>query len=120
MYENIGKIIKKYRGNLSLRDFAKKCDISHSHLDSIEKGIDPRNGKPVRVTLDTLTKIANAMNMSINELIGYQNFIPTKKEEKEISKFKTLLVKKGLMNENEDLSDEQLEKLVDIYKLINK
>lgn len=65
----IGDFIKQYRGETSLRDFAKKCDISHTHLDSIEKGYDPRTGKPVRVTVDTLKKIAKAMNMSINDLL---------------------------------------------------
>ena len=65
----IGNFIKKYRGDMSLREFAEKCDISHTHLDSIEKGYDPRTGKPVRVTVDTLKKIANAMNMSVNDLL---------------------------------------------------
>lgn len=66
---NLGCYIRKYRGKQSLREFAKKCGISHTHLDSIEKGIDPRSGKSVRVTIDTLEKIAKAMNMTINELL---------------------------------------------------
>lgn len=65
----IGEFIKKYRGDMSLREFAEKCDISHTHLDSIEKGIDPRTGKPVRVTVDTLKKIAKTMGMTINDLL---------------------------------------------------
>ena len=65
----IGNFIKKYRGEMSLRDFAEKCGISHTHLDSIEKGVDPRTGKPVRVTIETLKKIAKAMGMSINDLL---------------------------------------------------
>lgn len=65
----IGKYIKSYRGNVSLRNFAEKCGISHTHLDSIEKGFDPRTGKPVKVTVDTLKKIAKAMNMSVNDLL---------------------------------------------------
>ena len=65
----IGDFIRKYRGDMSLRDFAEKCGISHTHLDSIEKGMDPRTGKPVSVTVETLKKIANAMNMSINDLL---------------------------------------------------
>lgn len=65
----IGEYIRKYRGNMSLRDFADKCGISHTHLDSIEKGIDPRTGKPVKVTVETLKKIAIAMNMTINDLL---------------------------------------------------
>lgn len=65
----LGEFIRQYRGNQSLREFAHKCGISHTHLDSIEKGIDPRSGKAVRITIDTLKKIAKAMNMSINELL---------------------------------------------------
>ena len=65
----IGNFIREYRGKISLRDFAEKCNISHTHLDSIEKGIDPRTGKPVKVTVETLKKIANAMNMTINDLL---------------------------------------------------
>lgn len=65
----IGNYIRQYRGKMSLREFAKKCDISHTHLDSIEKGFDPRTGKPVCITVETLKKIANAMNMSINDLL---------------------------------------------------
>ena len=65
----IGEYIRKYRGDVSLRDFADKCGISHTHLDSIEKGIDPRTGKPVKVTVETLKKIASAMHMSINDLL---------------------------------------------------
>lgn len=65
----IGEFIKKYRGETSLRAFAEKCGISHTHLDSIEKGYDPRTGKPVSVTVETLKKIANAMNMTVNDLL---------------------------------------------------
>ena len=65
----IGEYIKNYRGDISLREVAKKCNISHTHLDSIEKGYDPRTGKPVSVTVETLKKIAKAMNMTINDLL---------------------------------------------------
>lgn len=65
----IGEFIRKYRGNMSLREFANKCGISHTHLDSVEKGYDPRTNKPVRITVETLKKIANAMNMSVNDLL---------------------------------------------------
>lgn len=65
----IGNYIKKYRGNMSLREFASKCGISHTHLDSIEKGVDPRTDKSVSVTIETLKKIASAMNMTVNDLL---------------------------------------------------
>lgn len=65
------KLIRQARGSLSLRDFAKKCGISHTHLDSIEKGYDPRTGKPVQVSVKTLKKISNGSGIPLEQLIGY-------------------------------------------------
>lgn len=69
-YKLLGERVRKARGELSLREFAKKCDISHTHLDSIEKGIDPRTGKPVTVSVETLEKIAAGAGCSIAYLLG--------------------------------------------------
>ena len=71
MKNNLGNFIRSYRADQSLREFAAKCGISHTHLDSIEKGIDPRSGKSVSITVETLKKIAHAMNMTVNELLIY-------------------------------------------------
>lgn len=71
MNDNIlGRRIREARGDLSLRDFAQKCNISHTHLDSLEKGVDPRTGKRVKVGLETLKKIAKAAGFSIDYLTG--------------------------------------------------
>lgn len=69
----LGKFIKKIREekDLSLRDLASLCDLSHSYIDSIEKGKDPRSGKPVSPTVDTLGKIAKGLGVSIFELLKY-------------------------------------------------
>lgn len=59
MVDKLSEFIRKKRGNLSLRDFAKLCgNISHTQIDSIERGVDPRTNKPVRPTIDTLKKLA--------------------------------------------------------------
>jgi transcriptional regulator with XRE-family HTH domain len=58
--KEIGLIIRELRGDLSLRDFAKKCEISHTSIDNLEKGIDHRTGKPTQVKVATLQKIADA------------------------------------------------------------
>ena len=61
----IGKIVRELRGDLSLRDFAEKCAMSHTTIDNIEKGIDFRTGKTVQVKISTLEKIAKACNVPI-------------------------------------------------------
>lgn len=63
----LGKAIRKARGDLSLRDYAKKIGISHTHLDSIEKGYDPRTGKPVTISLDTFVKLSDATGIPLEE-----------------------------------------------------
>lgn len=69
MENKLGNFLKEKRGSISLRDFANKLDISHTYLDSLEKGYDNRNKKPVRVTVDILSKIAKALNEPLEKLV---------------------------------------------------
>ena len=71
MYENLGKYVKMRRLDmgLSLREFGKLCDMSHTHIDSIEKGVDFRSGKSVNLTGTTVAKLAAALGMSERDLI---------------------------------------------------
>lgn len=67
----LGDLIKKYRSanNLSLRDFAKRCGLSHTYISALEKNIDPRTGKPIAPTLDTVKYVSKGMNISIEEIL---------------------------------------------------
>jgi len=68
--QRLGVLVREARGDMSLREFARRCGISHTHLDSIEKGFDPRTGKPVRVTVSTLEKLSKATGHSMIFLAG--------------------------------------------------
>jgi len=68
--KEIGIIIRELRGSMSLREFAKKCDTSHTTIDNLEKGYDFRTGKPTQVKMATLQKIADACNVPISYIIG--------------------------------------------------
>lgn len=67
----LGDLIKQYRtiNNLSLRDFALKSGLSHTYISALEKNIDPRTGKPIAPTLDTVKYVAKGMNISIEEIL---------------------------------------------------
>ena len=67
----LGDLIKKYRttNKLSLRDFAKKCGLSHTYISALEKNIDPRTGKPIAPTLDTVKYISKGMNISVEDIL---------------------------------------------------
>ncbi|ACK91579.1 TPA: helix-turn-helix domain-containing protein [Bacillus nitratireducens] len=95
--KTLGTVISEYRlkNKLSQRDFASLCDVSHSYINKLEKGVDPRNGKPVEPTLFMVEKIAKAMkkkNSDLLEEIGYLEHKSTDKitlspkEERDIAK----------------------------------
>lgn len=63
MSNYLGDYLRRCRGEHSLREFAAKCRISHTHLDSIEKGADPRTGKKVSISTDTLRLIADGIGV---------------------------------------------------------
>lgn len=67
----LGDLIKQYRAinKLSLRDFASRCGLSHTYISALEKNIDPRTGKPIAPTLDTVKYVAKGMNTSIEEVL---------------------------------------------------
>lgn len=68
--EEIGKIILQLKGEMSLRDFAQKCDISHTTIDNLIKGKDFRTKKPTQPKVATIKKIAEACGVSISYIIG--------------------------------------------------
>lgn len=72
MENKIGQLVKNKREELklSLREFGAMCGMSHTHIDSIEKGFDARTGKPVNLTSTTISKLSAVLGMSESELLG--------------------------------------------------
>ena len=67
----LGIFIKNKRDELdmSLREFGKMCDISHTTIDCIEKGYDPRTGKEINITNNTFSKLSKALNVPLSKLV---------------------------------------------------
>lgn len=112
--KEIGRIVRELRGSVSLREFAKKCDMSHTTVDNIEKGVDFRTGKPTQIKITTLQKIASACGVPItyiigdaSEAIGYTDILPKDAEEKEND------AKRELLNRIGQMDDDQLKQLSD-------
>lgn len=62
--------ITKFRmeQGLSQREFAKRCNLSHNTIHLLEKGVNPRSGKPLVPDTITLKKIADGMGITMDEL----------------------------------------------------
>lgn len=139
MKMKLGELIKKFReeNKMSLREFAKKAGLSHSYINNLENGIDPRSGKEVMPTIETLKKIAQAMNMELNDLLKQIGYIEaeksrewqpqlTEKDKKDIAKtleewMKDLTSAEGLAFFNgEPVDEETKEYLKDSFEMILK
>lgn len=72
MNNNLGELVKERRlaMNMSLREFAAFCGMSHTHIDSIEKGFDIRSGREVNLTAKTVGKLSSALGISEAELMN--------------------------------------------------
>lgn len=68
----LGETVKKRRQALgmSLREFGAICGVSHTHIDSIERGYDVRTGRKVNPTSATISKIAVALHIDEATLLG--------------------------------------------------
>ena len=67
-----GYYIKKVREEkgLSLRGCATICGLSHTHIDSLEKGFDFRNGKKVSPSTETIEKISSGLHIREQSLLN--------------------------------------------------
>lgn len=63
LHENtLGELLNELRGSESLRNASKRIGISHTYLDTIEKGFNRRSGKHVNSTPETLKLLSKAYN----------------------------------------------------------
>lgn len=69
--KEIGDKLREIRvkKNLSLRKAAEKVGISHTYLNALEKGHDPRTGRPVNPSTRTLMLIAKGYGIPLEELL---------------------------------------------------
>lgn len=99
-----GNKLRQIRENKGLlqKEVADALKISTSTIGMYEQNRrEPDN--------ETLKKIANFFGVSTDYLLDNQ---PIKNEEEELETLKLLLIKNNIMKSNEDLSKEELNKLI--------
>ena len=78
-------LLKELRGDESLRDAAKRMDITFAYLGKLEKGLDARTGKPMKPTPKTLQKIAKGYKYDYMKLIKVAGYLDDEKYNPELS-----------------------------------
>lgn len=105
------KYLRTTKG-ISQQELADKIGIDRSTVSRIEN-------KEIETTLENAIKISEVLNIPLHDLIGKNLKIdnsPPVKEEHE--KYKQILKSKGLMDENENINEESLNKLLKIADMI--
>ncbi|WP_188065942.1 helix-turn-helix domain-containing protein [Brevibacillus brevis] len=77
----LGDLLVRLRGKETLRDASKRIGISHTYLSLLEKGIDPRTGKTIRPTADTLKLIAKAYQYDYEQLLKVAGILSSDQSE---------------------------------------
>lgn len=67
----LGEIVKEYRDvhNISMDVFAARSGLSKGYISMLEKNVNPKNGKPIKPSIDTIKFVAAAMNVDIDNLV---------------------------------------------------
>jgi transcriptional regulator with XRE-family HTH domain len=120
MTTELGHLLRKLRGNESLREISKRAGTSHTYLGVIEKGIDPRTGKPVKPTPQTLRALSNTYNYPYEELMklsGYLNENKKMMNEHRVE-LENVLQHANVAFKGKGLSDAERKKALDMLTLL--
>ncbi len=68
---SLGEIVKAYRdkNNLSMDVFSQRTGLSKGYISMLEKNKNPKNGKAITPSLETIRTVANAIGIEINDLL---------------------------------------------------
>lgn len=74
----IGELIEKYcsQHGITNQRFAERCGVSKGYISQLINGKNPKTGKPITPTIETYIKMADAMNISIDELFRQVDDVP--------------------------------------------
>lgn len=100
---------------ISQQGLANKIGIDRSTVSRIENN-------EIETTVDNAIKIAEALNVSLYDLVGKDlrlNDVSNPPNDEKHKEYKRLLREKGLMDENENIDEEKLNKLLKITDMID-
>lgn len=135
----LSEIVRNYRleNDLSQREFAKRCNLSNSYISFIENECNPKTGRPMVPTIEQYKKMADGMNITVQRLFEMLDVdSPVKLNHFDPRNLNLKLFEGGpaeeargpdqpknekvrlLMNGANKLSDEQIEQLTDMMRVM--
>ena len=114
--DKLGTFIKNEREkrNLSIRQFAKLCNLSNTYIGNIEKSKDPRTNNPIYPTIDSLVKISEALGFTLEDFLKKTGYIP-RNESDEMNNMNKFYFEVNKEAFDKGLSPEELKVAMDFY-----
>lgn len=68
----LSMIVTEYRDRMQIsqREFSRRCGLSNSYISFIEKGMNPKTGRPIVPTIEQYKKLADGMGISLQHLFS--------------------------------------------------
>jgi transcriptional regulator with XRE-family HTH domain len=72
---NLGELLKKLRGKMSLREVANISGLSHTYIRDLELGINRSTKTKIQPSPETLNRLALAYSSSYDELMRCAGYV---------------------------------------------
>ena len=66
----LGQIVKRYReaNNMTMQEFADRCELSKGYISMLEQGRHPARNSPIAPSFETIKKLSAGMGMTLDAL----------------------------------------------------
>lgn len=66
----LGEIIKDYRvkHKVSMETVANRCGLSKGYIAQLEKNVNPKTGRAIKPTTDTIVNVCNGLHLDVNKV----------------------------------------------------
>lgn len=109
----IGQIIKEYRDRTgsTMNDVALRCNITKGYVAMLEKGINSKNKRAIKPTIETILKICKGLGLNVDDVFAKldDDYIITVQSAKcfsaeaNNSSDPAVIIYKEMVNMNEDM-----------------
>ena len=123
----LGDLLRKLRGDRSLREVAQITDLSHTYISDVEKGFRRASGKPLNPSPEILKRLADAYGYPYEKLMETAGYLDTSfdtqssQSEKDEAEFQAFINDPELEMWYKELpksEEEELRKLRTIWEMI--
>lgn len=118
--EELGELLKRLRGDKSLRQVADITQLSHTYISDIEKGYRRDTMTPINPSPDTLKKLSDAYNFPYEEMLRTAGYLEATIDTTHLSEYQKAILEWVLSREHiySDEKKKNILELLDTFELI--